>query len=375
MAAIGTWAVCGLPALAAIARGHVPGMIATSWAAAFVAYGVALLLALSLRHSARRMAMALIAVQSATAVVMTDWTGRHLPGTSVGLLTGVGLMVVVAAQLPHLVRLRTACGWIGVQTFTMSLLVARAVAPADVVTLGLGSAGFQLFACMTTWLMLREATGRAELARLNAELHATRALLAEHSRAGERLRIARDLHDTIGHHLTALSLQLDVASRLAGGVAAGHVAQAHAITRLLLAEVRSVVGDMRESSGTDLAEAIRSVAAAVGTIRIHVDLPERLALDDGAQAHALVRCVQEIITNTSRHANARNLWISIRRRAGGLELVARDDGSGADVVECGHGLKGMRERFAEYSGRLEFCAAAGKGFEIRGFMPTAPATS
>jgi signal transduction histidine kinase len=223
---------------------------------------------------------------------------------------------------------------------------------------------------MTTALMLREASARADLARANAELHATRALLAEHSRAGERLRIARDLHDTLGHHLTALSLQLDVASRLASGKAADHVRQAHAVTRLLLAEVRSVVGEMRERSQADLAPAIRALAAAADSIDIHVNVPDRLTLEDSTQADSLLRCVQEIITNTSRHANARNLWISIEPDADGIELHARDDGRGADAIVCGNGLKGMRERFAEYSGRVEFGARPGGGFEVRGFMPT-----
>src|SRR5204863_1503702 len=98
-------------------------------------------------------------------------------------------------------------------------------------------------------------------ARANAELHATRALLVEDSRVAERLRISRDLHDTLGHHLTALSLQLEVASRLASGPAAERVTEAHAITRLLLGDVRDVVSRLRESSHFDVAAAIRTLAA------------------------------------------------------------------------------------------------------------------
>jgi signal transduction histidine kinase len=88
-----------------------------------------------------------------------------------------------------------------------------------------------------------------------------------------------------------------------------------------------------------------------------------------------MRCLQEVITNTSRHANARNLWITIRAGADRIEFHARDDGRGAPSVECGNGLTGIRERFAEYAGRVEFGAEAGRGFEVHGVMPTAQVSS
>jgi signal transduction histidine kinase len=214
-----------------------------------------------------------------------------------------------------------------------------------------------------------EREARQDLARANAELVATQSLLAENSRIAERLRISRDLHDTLGHHLTALSLQLDVASRLSSGQAAEHVREAHAITRLLLGDVRSVVSEMRETSRLNMADAIRALAAGGGALQIHFDLPGALEIDDPDQAHALLRCVQEIITNASRHGGAENLWIRIERRADGIDLHARDDGRGAAHVTWGNGLKGMRERFEEFSGRIEVTAAAGRGFEVHGFIP------
>lgn len=87
------------------------------------------------------------------------------------------------------------------------------------------------------------------------------------------------------------------------------------------------------------------------------------------RAHALVRCVQEIVTNATRHGQAANLWIRIAAQPGGIALDARDDGRGAREVTWGHGLTGMRERFAELSGSIDVTAGSGRGFEIRGFMP------
>jgi signal transduction histidine kinase len=214
-----------------------------------------------------------------------------------------------------------------------------------------------------------ESRAREDLARTNAELTATRELLAENSRVAERLRISRDLHDTLGHHLTALSLQLEVASRLTEGPAGERVREAHAITRLLLSDVRDVVGRLRGSSRVDLAQAVRALVSAGGPLNIHIDMPARLDLDDSTQAHALLRCVQEIITNTARHAGAQNLWIQVEQRPEGVDLRARDDGRGVAQVTCGNGLRGMRERFEEYAGRVEFRSSDGGGFEVHGFMP------
>jgi signal transduction histidine kinase len=371
LAALGTWAVCGLPAMATILRGEAPPRVAIAWAIAFAAYGAALVIGLWRRASAPRLATACVALQSAAAIVLTYTGSEQLAPTGVGLLVSIGLMVVVAAELPHLVAAPIASAWIAAQTVAMTMTAARGGGPADALAFGLGAIGFQMFAAMTTALMLREAAARLELARVNAELHAARALLAEHSRAGERLRIARDLHDTLGHHLTALSLQLDVGSRLATGRAAEHVSQAHAIARLLLAEVRTVVGEMRERGHADLGQAIRTLAAGAGPIAVHVRVADRLTVDDAAQAQSLLRCVQEIITNARRHADARNLWITIERTGAGLGLHARDDGRGAATVRDGNGLTGMRERFAEYAGSIEFSAGPSGGFEVRGFMPIA----
>src|SRR6185369_4969314 len=175
----------------------------------------------------------------------------------------------------------------------------------EALTFGLTMGGFMLFAAASSFLVRSEAAARAELASTNTELLATRAMLVETSRVEERLRISRDLHDTLGHHLTALSLQLDVAARLSQGRPSAHIQQAHAITRLLLGDVRDVVSRLRETSQLDVAQAIRAMTVEQAGLALHLDLPASLVVDEASRADTLLRCVQEIVTNTTRHAQAR----------------------------------------------------------------------
>ncbi len=361
MAGFVTWLVSGIPMLTSVARGTVPAPVAAAWACAYVAFGVAF--GISCRVHGRGslgVRRLLLATQAASGLVMVQMTSDGLAAAT---------LVVVAAQLLDAFTTSAAIAWIVVQTVLLmaSFWTKFGVVPA--ITIGGAFAGFETFALATASLALSERVARQDLSRANAELVATRSLLAEDSRVAERLRISRDLHDAIGHHLTALSLQLEVASRLSSGQAAAHVEQAHAVTRLLLSDVRDVVSRLRDTSRVNLAEAFRTLTAGSGSLDIHLDVPDPLELDDPAQAHALLRCVQEIVTNTARHADARNLWIRIERRDEGIDLHARDDGRGVADLKWGNGLSGMRERFEEHAGRVEFNPGDGRGFEIHGFMP------
>jgi signal transduction histidine kinase len=356
-----TWLVSGIPMLTSVARGTVPAPVAITWACAYVAFGVAF--GISCRVHGRGglgVRRLLLAIQAASGLVMVQMTTDGL---------AAGTLVVVAAQLLDAFTTSAAIAWIVVQTVLLmaSFWTKFGVVPA--ITVGGAFAGFETFALATASLAHSERLAREGLSRANAELVAARSLLAEDSRVAERLRISRDLHDAIGHHLTALSLQLEVASRLSSGQAAAHVEQAHAVTRLLLSDVRDVVSRLRDTSRVNLAEAIRTLAAGAGSLDIHLDVPDPLELDDPAQAHALLRCVQEIITNAARHAGARNLWVRIERNDEGIDLHARDDGRGVADLKWGNGLSGMRERFEEHAGRVEFNPGDGRGFEIHGFMP------
>lgn len=288
--------------------------------------------------------------------------------------SGLGsvLLMVAACVLPWLLSLPTGVAWL--------LLSQAAVVPVfmrwlnfplvEALMQSVLYAGFSGFVFVTSLVAKQQAEAREEQRRLNAELRATRALLAESARVNERTRISRELHDLLGHHLTALSLNLEVAGHLSEGRVKEHVQQAHTLARLLLTDVREAVSQLREGGAIDLGAALRPLAENVPALAIHMDIEEPLTLDDPEAAHVLLRCTQEIITNAVRHASAHNLWIRARREDGHIGIEARDDGAGAETVIPGNGLRGMRERLAQHGGELRIETCAGSGFRLHLSMPT-----
>jgi signal transduction histidine kinase len=241
--------------------------------------------------------------------------------------------------------------------------------------LGFAYVPFQLVADATTRLLAEETAARERLAAANAELEATRELLAQSTRMAERARIGRELHDVLGHHLTALSLNLEIASHRTQGEASERVATAQSLTKLLLGDVRAVVGALRSEEGLDLPAALRKLASGVPRPRVHVDVAPGFAIEDPADAEVVLRCAQEIVTNAVRHAGAENVWLDVARNPSGIEIRARDDGRGAAHVRSGNGLSGMRERFEQRGGAVSFSTAPGHGFSVAATLPVAGTAS
>ena len=281
------------------------------------------------------------------------------------------LLLPVAGLLPWVLGPRAAIAWLIGQNVLLVLAISLIpqVDAGDATVAGGLLLGISLFAFMSGLIALRSSAARDELRKVNSELRATQALLADNTRIAERVRIARELHDLVGHHLTALTLNLEVATHLVEGKALEHVQQAHSLAKLLLADVREVVSDMREGDKVDLAAALRTLVEGVPEPRIHLDLPEELAMSDPNQAQVLLRCAQEMITNSVRHARARNLWIRLSLNPEGLAMSARDDGRGVDKLEAGNGLNGMAERLRQLGGKLEIETEAGAGFALHAWLP------
>ncbi len=292
------------------------------------------------------------------------------------------LLLLLAGVLPWMLPLWPGMIWVVVQNFSLAPITAALPLYVNGEPTGdnygwffalMQSAlylGFSGFTYVTSMVARQQADSREEQRRLNSELRATRTLLTESSRIAERMRISRELHDLVGHHLTALSLNLEVASHLTGGNALDHVKQAQSVAKLLLADVREVVSQLRDDDSIDLTDALKALIEGVPGIDIHLELPPRFSVDDPRRAQVLLRCAQEIITNTVRHSGARNLWLRFERTtANELAMHARDDGRGAPDLKHGNGLIGMRERLAQIGGRLNITTERDRGFALDAWLP------
>ncbi|MFP7723679.1 sensor histidine kinase [Lysobacter sp. A3-1-A15] len=374
-----TWAMVGFPLLSLTLQplGGDPGLAEGAIGALRFGWTIwALYLSFGLSYSwvtrnlgARRANLfdyTLLMVLTGTAIAISYYSGSGL---------GSILLMVVACVLPWLLPLPVGVAWLVLSQFVVVPVYVRGLDftyPEALMQSAL-YAGFCAFVFVTSLVARQQAQAREEQRRLNAELRATRVLLAESARVNERTRISRELHDLLGHHLTALSLNLEVAGHLSEGRVKEHVQQAHTLARLLLTDVREAVSHLRDGGAIDLEAALRPLAENVPSLQIHMDIESPLTMDDPERAHVLLRCTQEVITNAVRHAAARNLWIEARRAGGRVAMTARDDGRGAEAFVAGNGLLGMRERLAQYGGNLEIKTRPQEGFCLFLTLPASAA--
>ncbi|MCL6619181.1 MAG: sensor histidine kinase [Thermomonas hydrothermalis] len=371
-----TWAMVGLPLLYSWMGPRLPGAGAEELALhplpwqgwlAYLAFGVVYAwLTRDLGRWRRHLSDYLLLVLLTLAALGVS----YYHGSGLGSV----LLMVAACVLPWLLPLRWGVIW---------LLVSQlAVAPVFVRWLGFPLlealmqsmlyAGFSGFVFVVSLIALQQANAREEQRRVNAELRATRALLADSARVNERTRISRELHDLLGHHLTALSLNLEVAGHLTEGRAREHVQQAHTLARLLLTDVREAVSQLREGGAIDLGAALRPLGENVPTLHIHMDIETPLTVDDPERAHVLLRCAQEAITNAVRHSGAANLWLKAWRDGLQVVLQVRDDGRGSERIIAGNGLRGLGERLHMYGGELAIQTRPGRGLTLTMTLPVAP---
>ncbi|MDT0215435.1 sensor histidine kinase [Rothia sp. ARF10] len=179
-------------------------------------------------------------------------------------------------------------------------------------------------------------------------------LAAELSLSAERDRLARDVHDVVGHTLTAMSLKADVAERLVATDperAQREIAEVAALSRQALAEVRAAVGGIRSARLDDEIASAARVLAAAG---ITAHLPEDLTVVDPRHRVVLAWVLREAVTNVVRHSEASVCRVAL----GPSSLTVEDDGRGTSGLREGNGLRGVRERVDAAGGVLRVVDAA-----------------
>lgn len=211
-------------------------------------------------------------------------------------------------------------------------------------------------------------------ARLAAQESAAR--VAELSAAAERNRLARDLHDSLGHHLTAVSVQLEMAaefSTLDAEVAGRAMAEARRSAKLALGDVRQSVRVLRGAPARPrLAVALADLAGDGGARpRVTVEVKGD---EDGygtAELTALYRAAQEGLTNARRHARASRVTVTLHLARDDARLVVADDGCGfaPDRATGGFGLLGMRERVQLVAGSVRVDSGPGAGTRLTVTVP------
>ena len=237
--------------------------------------------------------------------------------------------------------------------------------------------GYLFFGVVTNALTQARLTQRQN-ALLLGELQAKNRQLEEYAAqvealavVEERNRLAREVHDSIGHRLTTAAVQLDGAQRLTASEperAAALIGAGRQQVREALQDLRRTVGRLREPVDIELPlpQALHRLATgfqeATGLV-IHLELPENACEVTSSQRLALYRTAQEGLTNIQRHAAARQAWLRLECSPDRITMQVMDDGCGlpAGKLGAGFGLRGLRERAAQLDGAITLSDRPGGG--------------
>jgi two-component system, NarL family, sensor histidine kinase DesK len=257
---------------------------------------------------------------------------------------GATFFIFAAAMLPFCVKTQRSA-WLGL--FTIGAATA-------VQGLALHINRWALFFSTVFPLMIGGGnTFFAERNRLNCRLRKANEEIEHLAKVAERERIARDLHDILGHTLSVITLKSELAGKLMDrdpARAAKEIREVEEISRQALTEVRDAIRGYRAKGlAAELAHA-KSTLETAG-VNVQCDAATTLQLPP-MQESVLSLAVREGVTNVLRHARARTCRLHLEQQNGSCQLVIEDDGLGSSSVE-GNGLRGMRERVEMLGGTLQ----------------------
>jgi signal transduction histidine kinase len=239
-----------------------------------------------------------------------------------------------------------------------------------------------VFVVVITQLAVKEQRARSEVERLLAELKEANAKLRDYAghvgelaTLNERNRLARDIHDTLGHYLTVVVVQIEAAMAM---MQSDHersrdsLRKAQALAQKGLAEVRRSVTALRSAGETrSLLESLHTLFEESRASGVNTDFqlrgtPRKLP---PAVELAVYRAVQEGLTNVRKHSQATSAMITLDYANGLVRLVIHDDGIGAHKAEHGFGLTGLRERVELAGGEVKIATGANQGFTLEIGLP------
>ena len=265
------------------------------------------------------------------------------------------LLVIWAAQLADYFSRRQAILWVLLSNLVFFFIMTWVWHYTNQVISALTFLGFQIFALATAFARVSERHAREELEQANQQLLATRIILAQSSKQEERLRIARDLHDILGHQLTALNLQLEILQHKVAQPLQASVMDTKQLAKQLLDNIRAVVRDQRTSTAVDIHQAVRALAAHLPELELEIN--GHLHLESAHIAEQLLLCIQEGISNAVRHGNAKKIQLMLEQKQQSHQqhifIKIDDNGQGCALINPGNGLKGMQERLHPFAGQVE----------------------
>ena len=285
-----------------------------------------------------------------------------------------GVMLMVMPMIGFAVIYGSIRWGIVVTTLVLATNVLIALdAGANAVQTYSSSTGFipgAVFAILIGKLIVHEREMREQIRRYAASVE-------ELATTRERNRIARDIHDSVGHYLTVVNVQIEAArAMLARDTAATNecLTRAQELARQGLTDLRRSVAMLRDGSHRDRPFGI-ALASLVDDCRAR-GLETLLAVDGAPQPltaaveYTLFRTAQEALTNITKHAQATKAELTLRYREREVSLEVVDDGVGAVMTEGGFGIIGLRERAALVNGTLSTKTSVGHGFTIEVRVPT-----
>jgi signal transduction histidine kinase len=240
-----------------------------------------------------------------------------------------------------------------------------------------------VFVLLLVNALITERQSREELKQANAQLRQSAAEIERLAMAQERSRIARDIHDSLGHSLTALNIQLEGALKLAEKnpqQAQTFLTEAKRLGSVALQDVRQSVATLRGDplQGNSLESAIATLFENFQQTT-GIQPCSTLQLPDGLSpptCMALYRILQESLTNIVKHAQATTVTVAIIPHGNQLTLTVEDNGRGFQLSRTGtgYGLQGMRERAETAGGSLSLTSQPGQGSRLTVTLPISKMT-